>query len=99
MKFQQALEIMLAERKAKPAKEKPGETTKPAETKTVTAGAPAAVAHSESEAPGMEGLDHGCGRGRGDHELHEHVEPERDDRRRACSRATPCSAASRRSRG
>src|SRR4029079_634451 len=59
MKFQQALEVMLAERKAKPAKEKPGETTAPSETKTVTAGAPAAVAHSESEAPGMEGLDHG----------------------------------------
>jgi aconitate hydratase len=59
-KFQQALEVMLAERKAKPAKEKPGETTTPGETKTVTAGAPAAVAHSESEAPGMEGLDHGA---------------------------------------
>ena len=72
---------MLAERKAKPAKEKPGETTTPGETKTVTAGAPAAVAHSESEAPGMEGLDHGVGRRRGDHELHQHVEPERDDRR------------------
>ena len=59
LKFQQALEVMLAERKAKPAKEKPGETTVPSETKTVTAGAPAAVAHSELEAPGMEGLDHG----------------------------------------
>ena len=43
----------------------------------------------------MEGLDHGVGRRRGDHELHEHVEPERDDRRRACWRGTPCSAASR----
>src|SRR5947207_14413276 len=51
---------MLAERKAKPEKEKPGETTAPGDTKTVTAGAPAAVAHSESEAPGMEGLDHGA---------------------------------------
>jgi aconitate hydratase len=60
MKFQQALEVMLAERKAKPATEKPGETTAPAETKTVSAGAPAAVAHSETEAPGMEGLDHGA---------------------------------------
>jgi aconitate hydratase len=59
-KFQAALEVMLAERKAKPEKEKPGETTTPAETKTVTAGAPAAVAHSDSEAPGMEGLDHGA---------------------------------------
>jgi aconitate hydratase A / 2-methylisocitrate dehydratase len=60
VKFQQALDVMLAERKMKPAKEKPGETTTPGETKTVTAGAPAAVAHSESEAPGMEGLDHGA---------------------------------------
>ncbi len=60
LKFQQALEVMLAERKAKPAKEKPGETTTPGETKTVTAGAPAALAHSELEAPGMEGLDHGA---------------------------------------
>ncbi len=59
-KFQAALEVMLAERKAKPSREKPGETTTPAETKTVTAGAPAAVAHSDSEAPGMEGLDHGA---------------------------------------
>jgi aconitate hydratase len=60
MKFQQALEVMLAERKGKPAKEKPGETTAPGDTKTVSAGAPAAVAHSETEAPGMEGLDHGA---------------------------------------
>jgi aconitate hydratase len=60
LKFQHALELMLAERKAKPAAEKPGETTTPGETKTVTAGAPAAVAHSELEAPGMEGLDHGA---------------------------------------
>ncbi len=60
MKFQQALDVMLAERKVKPAAEKPGETTTPAETKTVTAGAPAAVASSEAEAPGMEGLDHGA---------------------------------------
>jgi aconitate hydratase len=60
LKFQHALEVMLAERKAKPAKEKPGETTTPGETKTVTAGAPAAVAHSQFEAPGMEGLDHGA---------------------------------------
>src|SRR5829696_7902323 len=60
LKFQSALEVMLAERKAKPEKEKPGETTTPAETKTVSAGAPAAVAHSELEAPGMEGLEHGA---------------------------------------
>ena len=99
LKFQQALEVMLAERKAKPAKEKPGETTTPGETKTVTAGAPAAVAHSESEAPGMEGLDHGVGRRRRDHELHQHVEPERDDRRRPARAERRAARASRRSRG
>jgi aconitate hydratase len=62
MKFQQALEVMLAERKLKPATEKPGETTKPHETASVAAAAatsPAAVATIESEVPGMEGLDHG----------------------------------------
>src|SRR6266545_931874 len=35
LKFQQALEVMLAERKSKPAKEKPGESTQPAETAAV----------------------------------------------------------------
>ena len=34
------------------------------------------------------------GRDRGDHELHEHLEPGRDGRRRACSRGRPSSAAS-----
>jgi aconitate hydratase len=58
LKFQQALEVMLAERKAKPAKEKPGETTAPSETATVAAAAPAAVA-IDTVAPGMEGLEHG----------------------------------------
>ena len=57
MKFQQALEVMLAERKAKPAKEKPGETTKPSETAAVATAV--AVADSASAVPGMEGLDHG----------------------------------------
>lgn len=56
LKFQQALEVMLAERKAKPVKEKPGETTKPAETVAVTA---TAVAEPDGAVPGMEGLDHG----------------------------------------
>ena len=54
LKFTQALEVMLAERKARPvAKEKPGEATKPHETVAVAA---AAVAE---DVPGMEGLDHG----------------------------------------
>jgi aconitate hydratase len=58
LKFQQALEVMLGERKSKPvAAEKPGEATKPAETKTVAAAA--AVAETET-VPGMEGLDHGA---------------------------------------
>src|SRR5215510_11621497 len=58
IKFQQALEVMLAERKLKPAKEKPGELTAPAETATARAVATsgAAVATLESEVPGMEGL-------------------------------------------
>jgi aconitate hydratase A / 2-methylisocitrate dehydratase len=37
LKFQQALDVMLAERKSKPAKEKPGETTAPSETQAVGA--------------------------------------------------------------
>jgi len=64
MKFQQALEVMLAERKAKPAAaEKPGEATRPHETATVAvaAGASSAgVAMIEPTIPGMEGLDHGA---------------------------------------
>jgi aconitate hydratase len=61
LKFQQALGVMLAERKAKPATEKPGETTKPAEAAAAVAAvaAPGAVGTLEPEIPGMEGLDHG----------------------------------------
>jgi aconitate hydratase len=64
MKFQQALEVMLAERKAKPAAaEKPGEATKPHETTkvaSVAAAAPAATAAAlDTMVPGMEGLEHG----------------------------------------
>jgi len=64
IKFQQALEVMLAERKAKPAAaEKPGEATKPHETTKVAAAAAAApaatVAALDTMVPGMEGLDHG----------------------------------------
>jgi aconitate hydratase len=55
LKFTQALEVMLAERKAKPVKEKPGESTRPAETPTVAT----AVADEVSAVPGMEALDHG----------------------------------------
>jgi aconitate hydratase len=54
LRFAQALEVMLAERKAKPAaKEKPGEATRPHETAAVAATAVA------DHVPGMEGLDHG----------------------------------------
>jgi aconitate hydratase len=61
LKFQQALEVMLAERKAKPAKEKPGESTKPSETAAVAASTTAtAVAEPAAAVPGMEGLDHGA---------------------------------------
>jgi aconitate hydratase A / 2-methylisocitrate dehydratase len=57
--FQQALEIMLAERKPKPAAEKPGETTQPHETARVATAAATAVASKTETIPGMEGLDHG----------------------------------------
>jgi aconitate hydratase len=54
LRFQQALEVMLSERKAKPAAAaKPGEDTKPGTERTGTAVAAAAPV------PGMEGLDHG----------------------------------------
>ncbi len=65
LKFQQALELMLAERKSKPTEHKPGEATHPSETKPhpeATAAAAAAVAAPASveTVPGMEGLDHGA---------------------------------------
>ena len=56
LRFNQALEVMLAERKLKPAKEKPGESTKPALTASPAA---AAVAEETTVVPGMEGLSHG----------------------------------------
>jgi aconitate hydratase len=60
LKFQQALGVMLAERKAKPEKEKPGETTTPSETRTAGEAAPAAIATETAAPPGMEGLEHGA---------------------------------------
>ena len=54
-KFNQALELMLAERKAKPAPSKPGEMSAPAAEKTR-----AAVATVEETMPGLDGLDHGA---------------------------------------
>ena len=60
LKFQQALEVMLAERKAKPAKEKPGESTKPSETAAAVSATATAVVESAAAVPGMEGLDHGA---------------------------------------
>ena len=53
-KFQQALDMMLTERKPKPAAEKPGEIGSPAAQP-----AAAAVAAATEVVPGMEGLDHG----------------------------------------
>src|SRR5262245_37307155 len=62
--FQQALEIMLAERRPRPAaEEKPGEATKPSETAPVAAAASkaaVAVAAAPQAVPGMEELDHGA---------------------------------------
>jgi aconitate hydratase len=56
-KFQQALDLMLTERKPKPAVEKPGET---GFTDAHPEVAPAAVAALSDVVPGMEGLDHGA---------------------------------------
>jgi aconitate hydratase len=53
-KFQQALDVMLSERKPKPFAEKPGETGFAAVQQTA-----AAVATRLDTVPGMEGLDHG----------------------------------------
>src|SRR6476659_8697505 len=53
-KFQQALDVMLTERKPKPVAEKPGEIGSPA-----AQAAAAAVAAVTEVVPGMEGLDHG----------------------------------------
>ncbi len=62
LKFQQALEVMLAERKSKAAPQaKPGEATAPAEAKTKSQAAAAAVAAPVgSTVPGLEHLDHGA---------------------------------------
>jgi aconitate hydratase len=55
VRFQQALDVMLAERKSKPAPAaKPGEDSEPA-----AAPVPAAAVAAVAEVPGMEGLDHG----------------------------------------
>jgi aconitate hydratase len=53
-KFQQAVEVMLAERTSKPTADKPGEDTAPA-VRTASA----AVAAAEPSVPGMEELAHG----------------------------------------
>ena len=63
LKFQQALEVMLAERKGKSTPEsKPGESTHPSDTKPHPAAAAVAIAEPTTSAgiPGMEGLDHGA---------------------------------------
>jgi aconitate hydratase len=56
-KFQQALDLMLTERKPKPVVEKPGET---GFTDKHPEAAPVAVATVSDVVPGMEGLDHGA---------------------------------------
>ena len=66
-----------ARRQAAP--EKPGETTTSGETEPVAAAARWPT--RRAEAPGMEARSRRGG-DRGDHQLHQHVEPERDDRRR-----------------
>ena len=83
LKFQQALEVMLAERKAKPAKEKPGETTHARRDQDRDGRrARGRGATSESEASrAWKGSITASVVDRRDHELHQHVEPERDDRR------------------
>ena len=55
LKFQQALDGMLAERKPKPVPEKPGETGSLAAQPTASA-----VGVATETVPGMEGLDHGA---------------------------------------
>jgi aconitate hydratase len=55
MKFQQAVEVMLSERKSKPALAgKPGE-----DSAVAASAAPVAVASAETDVPGMEDLSHG----------------------------------------
>jgi aconitate hydratase len=54
LRFQQALEVMVAERKAKAPAVKPGEDTEAGAVRTT-----AAVASDSGSVPGMEGLDHG----------------------------------------
>jgi aconitate hydratase len=56
-KFQQALDVMLSERKPKAVVQKPGET---GFTDAHPEAAPAAVATASDTVPGMEGLDHGA---------------------------------------
>jgi aconitate hydratase len=54
LRFQQALEVMVAERKAKAPAVKPGADSEAAAVRTA-----AAVASDSGSVPGMEGLDHG----------------------------------------
>ena len=81
MKFQQALEVMLPERKPKPATDEAGRSDEPARPAAAGAATAVAVAHAGGRA-GHGRARSRRGRRRRDHELHQHVEPERDDRRR-----------------
>ena len=78
---------MLTERKPKAAAaDKPGEDTRRRRGPQPPRRWPLADGDGR---PGMEGLDHGSVVVRGDHELHQHLESERDDRRRAAGAGTP----------
>ena len=61
VRFEQALELMLAERKPKPAavKPQPGDAVPAAAAASAPAASPAAVAAAPDTVPGMEGLSHG----------------------------------------
>ena len=60
LKFQQALDGMLAERKPKPVLEKPGETGSPAAQSLASTVGTATETVPGMEGPGMEGLTHGA---------------------------------------
>ena len=79
-KFQQALEVMLSE-----AQDGEGRAARSRARRRVRRRRQPRPSRSRPtpSRPGMEGLDHGVGRRRRDHELHQHLEPERDDWRRA----------------
>ncbi len=79
LKFEQALEVMLSERKAKPAAAAPAAQ---AETQAAAARARSRGC-AGTHTTGARGAHARLGRRRGHHQLHQHLESERDDWRRA----------------